>query len=368
VSASKVVLSVLDVGLIRDGQADPDALAAMMSLASTAERCGYRRYWLAEHHNVPATIAASTPTTAAAIADRTGSIGVGGCVLIHNDAPLRIAEQFAVVEALHPSRVDVAIGAAAGTDGLTAQLLRGGSGEGSFDELLRQVQAFSSGQEVSVGFGAGASSGRLTIRPTPAPATHPRLWVWGTSAGDAQLAGELGLGYLHCYHILGRQGLENLDVYRRAFRAGPTFAEPQTAVSVIVVVGRSEHDAWELTVPHLRMMAQFRTGQLTTAQELARPLPASHSLADFGELAPMAEMFLQTWLVGDADRVADGVLDLAGETGCEEVFLNPIAASRAEDPLDRFPHREFALQALADRLQLASGAGEPSRMLPGEQR
>jgi luciferase family oxidoreductase group 1 len=368
VSLSKVVLSVLDIGLIREGQRDPDALAGMMSLAATAERCGYRRYWLAEHHNVSATIAASTPTTATAIAQRTRSIGVGGCVLIHNDSPLRIAEQSAVVEALHPARVDFAIGAAAGTDGLTARLLRGAGGDGTFDQLLRQLQALTSGGGLSVGPRDGVPSGLTMIRPSPAPATHSRLWVWGTSASDAQLAGALGLPYLHCYHILGREGLENLDTYRNAFRPSPTLAEPQTAASVIVVVGTSDQDAWELAAPHLRIMTQFRTGQLTTRQEFARTLPASRSLDQFGDLAPMVQMFLQTWLVGDADRVADGIFELADETGCDEIFVNPVAASRAEDPVGRFPRREFALEALADRVLAAVGAEEPSRTSPGDHR
>ncbi len=183
-------LSVLDLVPVRTDQTTADALAATVRLAQTADRLGYTRYWLAEHHNMPSVGATSPPVLIAYLAAQTTQLRLGsGGVMLPNHAPLAVAEQFALLEAAAPGRIDLGIGRAPGSDPVTSVLLRGAAGRDDrdidqFPQYLDHVRAMMSASGVPVQL----RDGDYILKATPAAASEPRLWLLGSSMYSAQLA------------------------------------------------------------------------------------------------------------------------------------------------------------------------------------
>ncbi|CAI7677616.1 unnamed protein product, partial [Penicillium discolor] len=214
-----VALSVLDLVPVRSGQTSAEAITASLSLAATADRLGYRRYWFAEHHNMPAVASTTPPVLIAAAATRTSRIRLGsGGVMLPNHAPLIVAEQFAALEAIAPGRIDLGLGRAPGSDPVITQLLRGSGTTSDVEQFPRHVQdiaALFTADGATVRFTSG---GEYTVRATPAATGVPEVWLLGSSDYSAQLAASLGLPYVFANHFSG-QGLERaLDLYRTNYR------------------------------------------------------------------------------------------------------------------------------------------------------
>src|SRR6185369_2128071 len=175
-------LSVLDLVPVRTDQSTSDALAASTQLAQTADRLGYTRYWVAEHHNMPSVAATSPPVLIAHLAAQTSRLRLGsGGVMLPNHAPLAVAEQFALLEAAHPGRIDLGIGRAPGSDPVTSMALRGAAGRDerdieAFPEYLDDVVALMSARGVRVPI----PNQRYVLKATPAAATEPKLWLLGS--------------------------------------------------------------------------------------------------------------------------------------------------------------------------------------------
>ena len=198
-------LSVLDLVPVRTDQSTSDALAATVQLAQTADRLGYTRYWVAEHHNVPSVGATSPPVLIAYLAAQTSQLRLGsGGVMLPNHAPLAVAEQFALLEAAAPGRIDLGIGRAPGSDPVTSYALRAGQDDlENFPEYLDDVAAMMSARGVVVPL----RSGDYLLKATPAAASEPRLWLLGSSMYSARLAAAKGLPYVFAHHFSG-QGTE----------------------------------------------------------------------------------------------------------------------------------------------------------------
>ena len=217
-------LSVLDLVPVRSDQTSGDALAATVSLARTADELGFRRYWLAEHHNMPAVAATNPPVLIAMVAGATQRIRVGsGGVMLPNHAPLVVAEQFALLEAAHPGRIDLGIGRAPGTDPVTSWALRHGAG-GVSDEAVERFPQYvddvlammdTDGAAVSV---AGR---RHPLRATPRATGVADVWLLGSSDYSARLAAEKGLPYVFAHHFSGSGTAQALELYRSQFRPSP---------------------------------------------------------------------------------------------------------------------------------------------------
>ncbi len=339
-------LSVLDLVPVRTGQTTAQALHAARRLAVVADDAGVRRYWVAEHHNTRAVASTSPPVLVALLAAATRRMRVGsGGVMLPNHAALAVAEQFALLEAAYPGRVDLGIGRAPGTDPVTSWALRGGAGEQDvverFPEYVQQVLAFMDPEGAAVQIG----SRQHAITATPSASAAPPVWLLGSSDYSARLAGSLGLPYVFAHHFAGRGTAEALELYRSTW-AGQ--GEPTTFLTVNAVVADTEEEARALALPFQHMMASLRVpgpmrqrATLTVEEALAEPLPIGR--ADFAAVA-------EPWLVGTADDVADRVRELATLHGVDEVMVQPVAGAHADEPLDRTVARERTVSELAARL------------------
>ncbi|HEX9499036.1 MAG TPA: LLM class flavin-dependent oxidoreductase [Mycobacterium sp.] len=346
-------LSVLDLVPVRTDQSTSDALAATTHLAQTADRLGYTRYWLAEHHNMPAVAATSPPVLIAHLAAHTSQLRLGsGGVMLPNHAPLAVAEQFALLEAAHPGRIDLGIGRAPGSDPVTSLALRGAAGRDdrdieAFPEYLDDVVALMSARGVRVPLPRDLMRENYILKATPAAVTEPKLWLLGSSMYSAHLAAAKGLPYVFAHHFSGQGTAEALEVYRSEFRPTDLTSEPVTFLTVNAVVAETRDEAMALLLPNLQMMGRLRTGQPLG------PLDLVEDAAEM-ELSPQAQQVVESGLrraiVGTPTEAADQVRALADEFGVDEVMVNPVAsANRGTDPATA-PARDVTLELLAKEL------------------
>ena len=339
-------LSVLDIGPIRSGQSSAQAFSAMLALAMCAEQLGYHRYWLAEHHNVPATVASVMPVFAQVVASRTQKIRIGGNVLLPHYPPFLVAESAAIMEACFPGRVDLALGGAAGADQITSAMLRGLRKGESYFHAVQTLEAMLNPAGLRL---EQQQDGRsYLLKATPQANAAPSLWIWGTGRDQAMMAGKMGLPFMYCYHIMGRMDIDAVRVYRDSFVPSAHLSEPQALASAIVVIGRNAEEAEAMARPHLRMMVAFREGSLDQAQLLVGQEDSLPPMTEQGAVTDA--MFRESWIIGDPDSAARQIRALAAELGVDEIMINPVAAAFETDPLDRTPNREFTLKAMKDAL------------------
>lgn len=230
-------LSVFDLAPIVEGATPSDALRNSLDLARHVERLGYRRFWLAEHHNAVGIASAATAVVIAHVAAGTESIRVGaGGIMLPNHAPLLIAEQFGTLEALHPGRIDLGLGRAPGTDRLTILALRRDvTMADTFPQDVLELQQFL----------ADPRPGQA-VRATPGAGTHVPLWILGSSLYGAQLAAALGLPYAFASHFTPEALLPALDAYRSGFRPSEQLQEPYAMVGMNAVVADDDETARRL--------------------------------------------------------------------------------------------------------------------------
>ncbi|WP_019970850.1 LLM class flavin-dependent oxidoreductase [Mycobacterium sp. 141] len=336
-------LSVLDLVPVRTDQTTADALTATTHLAQTADRLGYTRYWVAEHHNMPAVAATSPPVLIAHLAAHTSQLRLGsGGVMLPNHAPLAVAEQFALLEAAHPGRIDLGIGRAPGSDPVTSLALRGfnrrdGAADfqdiEAFPQYLDDVVALMGARGVRVPLSRDLlreNQEDYVLKATPAAASEPRVWLLGSSMYSAHLAAAKGLPYVFAHHFSGQGTAEALEIYRDEFRPSELAAEPVTFLTVKAVVAETTDEAKALLLPQLQMMGRLRTGQPLAPLDLVED-------AEAATLTPQAEAVVVSGLrravVGSPTEAADQVRALAEEFGVDEVMINPVAsAHRGTDP------------------------------------
>ncbi|MFT4213628.1 MAG: LLM class flavin-dependent oxidoreductase [Microbacterium sp.] len=345
-------LSVLDLVPVRGGQTSAQAVAASLALVQRADELGYRRYWFAEHHNMPAVASTTPPVLIAAAAARTRRIRVGsGGVMLPNHAPLVVAEQFAALEALAPGRIDLGLGRAPGSDPVITQLLRR-SGTTSdvdrFPDHIRDITAIMSAEGATVRLVSAPSSpaeNTYAVRATPAASASPEVWLLGSSDYSAQLAAALGLPYVFANHFSG-EGLERaLDLYRTQFQPSETLDRPRTFLTANVVAAPTAEEAQERMLPQARMMARLRGG---------RPLIALETVEQAAEAeqhdrlaAPLLDALRRRWFVGTGDEVRASLTSFAAAHGVDEIMISPVAGAYDAEPLDTAPGRAQTLELLA---------------------
>jgi luciferase family oxidoreductase group 1 len=347
VSAPRPTLSVLDLVPVRSDQVTGDALAATLSLARTADELGYRRYWLAEHHNMPAVAATNPPLLIAMVAAATGRIRVGsGGVMLPNHAPLVVAEQFALLEAAHPGRIDLGIGRAPGSDPVTTFALRHGAGGVSdeavtrFPEYVDNVLAMMGTAGVSV----GVQGRSYPLRATPVATSVPEIWLLGSSDYSARLAAEKGMPYVFAHHFSGSGTAEALELYRSRFRPSPELAEPRTFLTVNAVVAPTQEEADRLALPQLLAMLALRTGGELTPQRLVEEaekvdVPEQHR--------GLLDAMRSRWVIGDPGQARSRVAELATTYDVDEVMVHPVAGAWTGTEPGTSPAREETLRLLA---------------------
>ena len=348
---SPPALSVLDLVPVRSRQSTSQALAGSTALARVADTTGFRRYWVAEHHNMPAVAATNPALLVAVLAAATERIRVGsGGVMLPNHAPLVVAEQFALLEAANPGRIDLGIGRAPGSDPVTNWALRHGAGGveddavARFPEYVEQVIAMM--DEHGVGLQIGGRTHAL--RATPYATSRPPVWLLGSSDYSAQLAAAKGLPYVFAHHFSGKGTAEALELYRTGFRPSGHAAVPTTFLTVNVCVAPTAVEAERLARPQLLAMVALRTGgelrpQLTVEEAEAVQLPAQHE--------GLLEAMRSRWVIGTPDDAAERIGKLAAEFGVDEVMVHPVAGASADDDPGRVPGREETLRLLASALR-----------------
>ena len=341
-------LSVLDLVPVRTDQATADALAASLELARTADALGYERYWVAEHHNMPAVAATNPPVVIAMLASATSRIRVGsGGVMLPNHAPLVVAEQFALLEAAFPGRIDLGIGRAPGTDPLTSYALRHGAG-GVSDEAVAQFPRYvddvlammsPAGVQVSV---AGRTQ---ALRATPGAGSVAEAWLLGSSDYSARLAAAKGLPYVFAHHFSGQGTAEALEIYRSEFVPSQLLDRPRTFLTVNTVVAPTTEEARRRALPNMLMMLALRTGQPLGPQLLVEE-------AEKIELPPqqaeLVERMAARWVVGSPAEAAADLDRLAATYDVDEVMVHPVAGAHVGTEPGRAPAREETLRLLAD--------------------
>lgn len=314
-----VPLSVLDLVTVGVGRTATDALRTSVEIAKLAERRGYHRHWVAEHHSMPGVASSSPAVILAHLAAHTRHIRLGsGGVMLPNHAPLVIAEQFGTVEALAPGRVDLGLGRAPGTDGATAAALRRTDGlrEGAddFPQQLAELTRF-----LDDDFPDGHPYARIHAVPGPVqgPSARPPIWLLGSSGFSARLAGALGLPFAFAHHFSAQNTVPALDLYRDTFRASAVLDAPYALIGVSALASDDEKEARRQVLTGALSMVRLRTGRpglIPTPEE-----------AEAYEFSLMEREFVDSWLSnvihGTPDAVRTGLDELQKRTGADELMI-----------------------------------------------
>jgi len=334
-------LSVLDLSPVASGSTSTEALRRTIDLAQLAERLGYTRYWLAEHHNSPLIASSSPEVMIGHVAGVTRAMRVGsGGVMLPNHAPLRVAEAFRVLEALHPGRVDLGIGRAPGTDALTALALRRSRealGADDFPQRLDELLAFLNG-------GFPKDHPLESVRAMPDDVPSPEVWLLGSSDFSAQLAASLGLRFAFAHHISPWPAVAALRLYREAFQASPQLSKPESMLAVSVICAETDARAEELAKPHDLVWLRFRKGQLS---RFPSPVEAdAHSYTE-AERDIIRAQRTRTF-VGSPDTVREHILELATQAVADEIMITTMTYDHAD--------RRRSYELLAEAFALAPRA------------
>ncbi|MES1241985.1 MAG: LLM class flavin-dependent oxidoreductase [Acidobacteriota bacterium] len=314
-----IPFSVLDLAPIGSGSTPSQALRATVDLARLAERLGYTRYWFAEHHGLPSVASSAPEVLIGHVASATERIRVGsGGMMLPNHVPLRVAESFQTLEALHPGRIDLGLGRAPGTDPATSRALRPFDGE-QFPALLAEMLSLSR-REIPADHPLGS------VRVIPDDVDLPPIWLLGSSGATARLAGSLGLGYSFARHFSPTPPGPALRAYRESFQPSAQFPRPHAILAVSVICAdtdeRARHLAWTLDLSLVRL----RTGKLgplpTPEEAMAYPYTPQEceAIRDYRELH----------IAGSPTTVRTRIEALLEEVQVEEVMVSTMIHSQEE--------------------------------------
>jgi luciferase family oxidoreductase group 1 len=300
--------SVLDLAHVVEGATPADALRNTLDLAQHAELWGYRRYWLAEHHNMAGIASAATAVAIGYVAGGTHTIRVGsGGIMLPNHSPLVIAEQFGTLESLYPGRIDLGLGRAPGTDQQTVRALRrDASAAESFPQNVLELQAL-----------LGPLRPGQTVRAVPGTGLNVPIWILGSSLFGAQLAAMLGLPYAFASHFAPAALIEALQVYRTTFQSGTQLDRPYAMVGINVIAADTDTEARRL----FTSVQQAFTGMVRGKRGLLKP-PIDDIEAYWSPLEKAQVSTMLTYsFVGSRETVRGGLERLIEQTGADELMI-----------------------------------------------
>ncbi|MFC2968270.1 LLM class flavin-dependent oxidoreductase [Acidimangrovimonas pyrenivorans] len=321
--------SVLDLSPVPEGASTADALANTLDLAAHAEALGYRRFWLAEHHNMPGIASAATAVVIGRVAAATSTIRVGaGGIMLPNHAPLVVAEQFGTLATLFPDRIDLGLGRAPGTDPRTMRALRrsleaSDSFPGDVVELMRYL---------------GDPEPGAPIRAVPGTGTHVPVWILGSSLYGAQLAAHLGLPYAFASHFAPQALREALAIYRETFRPSETHSKPHFMLAINVFAGEDDAEGAYLKTSMQQAFANLRSGR---PGKLPRPVADIEAHVE-PAMRRMVDQALAVSASGGPATVRDQLAALIGQHRPDEVILT----GQIHDPAKRRRSFEIAAEAM----------------------
>ncbi len=330
-------LSVLDQSVAMAGRGQDESIRQTLALSQWAEKLGYSRFWVSEHHAHPSIVGAAPEVLMAAIATQTHKIRIGsaGVMLPHYSA-LKVAEQFRVLDALAPGRIDLGVGRAPGSDGKTAQLLNPDRyASENFPQQVMELQAWVKGQPLPAGHpGHG-------VFAYPQSATSPDVWMLGSSDYGAQLAAHLGLPYAFAWFITDGQGASQaMQIYRDNFRPSARLEKPHATVCIWALAAETDEQAWHLFKSRARWRMDRNLGRIGPM------LPPEQADRDYSQAEQMAlESMEANAFVGSAATVGAKLRALAQQLALDEVVIitwtyDPKAQARSYELLAQ----EFNLQ------------------------
>ena len=323
--------SVLDLSPIPQGGTPADSFRNTLDLARHAERWGFRRYWLAEHHGMPGVASAATAVLIAHVAGGTRTIRVGaGGIMLPNHAPLVIAEQFGTLESLFPGRIDLGLGRAPGSDPLTARAMR--------RNLDSDADAFP--QDVLELADYFSATPRQPVRAVPGTGLGVPLWILGSSLYGAQLAAALGLPYAFASHFAPAQMMDAIAVYRAQFRPSQQLARPYVMLGFNVFAADTHDEAVYRASSMQQAFINLRSGRPT-----ALPLPVE-GFAD--RIGPQEKALLASVLscsaIGTRDEVGEALRAFVRRTGADELMLT----SQIHEHAARLRSYELTAESMVD--------------------
>ena len=311
----KISLSVLDQSVAVSGRGEGDAIRETLALARYCEALGYQRFWVSEHHSHPSIVGSAPEVLMAAIAVTTSRIRIGSAgVMLPHYAALKVAEQFRVLEALAPGRIDLGVGRAPGSDMRTARLLRADAHQSAdnFPVQVRDLQAWVSGIDLP----AGHPGHGVTANPTGP--TSPELWMLGSSDYGAQLAAHYGLPYAFAYFITDGQGAHQaLQLYRRLYKPSAHCPRPQAILCVWALAADTEAEAWHHFSGRERWKLDRNRGLLGPLPSPPEAAARPYSAAEQVEVMQLRS----TALVGSGAQVAAKLRALAETFEVDELVI-----------------------------------------------
>jgi luciferase family oxidoreductase group 1 len=329
-------LSVLDQSVACVGRPQDESIRNTVALAEHCEALGYDRFWMSEHHALPAIVGTAPEVLMAAVAVRTSRIRIGSAgVMLPHYSPYKVAEQFRVLDALAPGRIDLGVGRAPGGDQRTARLLNPDPRASEmFPQQVRELHAWVTGEELPEGHpGRG-------VQAFPRGGTTPELWMLGSSSYGAQLAAHFGMPYSFAHFITDGEGCaEALELYRHMFKPG-LIERPQANICVWALAADTEEEAWRLFASRERARVDRQTGRFGPL------LPPEQAVRTYTEAEEDYRRRLRAQaMVGTGEQVASRLRDLAEELQVREIAV----ITWTWDPLAQRRSYELLADALALR-------------------
>ena len=315
---ANIPLSILDLAPILEGQTPADTFRRSAALARAVEGWGYKRYWLAEHHNMASVASSATVVLIGFIAGQTSTIRVGsGGIMLPNHAPLVVAEQFGTLASLYPGRIDMGLGRAPGTDQLTARALRRLThGGGDFVREIQELRTYLS-----------AENRTSPVRAIPGEGLDIPVWILGSSTDSAVLAGALGLPYAFASHFAPAHFEAAIRLYRQNFRPSPDLDAPYIIAGINVVAAATNAAAQRLATSYYLLVRGIITGQRRALQP---PVDSLEALLEDYELAAIEQMTTYAF-VGDGETIRARLAAFVERTGVDELMV----ASHIYEPAAR---------------------------------
>ena len=341
-----VPVSVLDLTPVPSGSSARDAVRNSVDLGVAAERWGYARYWLAEHHNTPGMACPAPELMIGQIAAATTRIRVGsGGVMLPNHSPLRVAESFRLLEALYPGRIDLGIGRAPGTDRVTAYALRrSNEGGDDFPSQLAELLAFT-------GDGFPDDHPFRTVTAQPADVELPPIWILGSSDFGAQVAAAMGVGFAFARHLNPRGAEPAMALYRERFEPSKGLAAPKTILALSAICTERSEAARDLAMSMALGVIQMRQGR---PGRLPSPEEANAHLYSEGE-SDQVRRYMRAQVLGTPDEVRSQLSGLVDMTRADEVMI----MSMIHDHAARLRSYELISGALGLLAGDLAGVGSP---------
>ena len=300
--------SILDLALVSDGNSLKQTYNDALKLAQQAEKFGYTRYWLAEHHNAPNIASSATSILIGYVAQGTTKLRIGsGGIMLPNHSPLLVAEQFGTLGSLYPNRIDLGLGRAPGTDGETAKAIRSDFMEAahSFPNEIDKIQKYFS-----------ADNSTAKVRATVAEGVEVPLYILGSSTDSAHLAAKKGLPYAFASHFATTHLMEALAIYRNEFQPSKHLEKPYVLAGVNIIVADTDEEAQRLSTSLIRMIVGILTGKRDYVQ------PPTEMTDDLTEVMqhPQVYQMLKYSFIGSKTTVKEQVKNFLAETKADDLI------------------------------------------------